>query len=481
MEKSYGPNRLWKRFGKKSSGLDRIPKGLDRCLISLGWDWGQNPQKIARGPYFFFWSPRGSHVKWYRPNRLGKTLGKKIPGLDTILWSPDKLWTGFEKKGPGVDKNPTWLGERFIGCPKGFMEKSYGPNRLWKRFGKKSSGLDGIPRGPDRCLISLGWDWGQNPKKIARGPYFFFWSPRGSHVKWYKPNRLGKTLGKKIPGLDTILWGPDRLWTGFGKKVSGVDKNPTWLGEGFIGCPKGIMEIPRGPDRCLTSLGWDWGQNPQKIARGPYFFFWSPRGSHVKWYRPNRLGRTLGKKIPGLDTILWGPDKLWTGFEKKVSGVDKNPFWLNEGFIGCPKGFMEKPDGPNWLGRTLEKKIPGLDTILWSPDRLWTGFGKKVSGVDKNPFWLSEGFIGCPKGFMEKSDGPNWLGRTLEKESSGLDTILWGPDRLWTGFGKKVSGGDKNPFWPNEGLIGCPKGLMEKSYGPNRLGRRLGTKHFRVW
>ena len=204
---------------------------------------------------------------------------------------------------------------------------------------------------------------------------------------------------KFMPKFD----GPNRLWMKFGNKRSGLDR------------------IPRGPDRCLISLGWDWGQNLQKIARGPYFFFWSPRGSHVKWYRPNRLWRTLGEKIPRLDTILGSPDEFWTRFEKKVSGVDKNPSWLNEGFIGCPKGFMEKPGGPNWLGRTLEKKSSGLDTILWGPDRLWTGFGKKVSGVDKNPFWL------------------------------------------------------------NEGLIGCPKGLMEKSYGPNRLGRRLGTKHFRVW
>ena len=61
-----------------------------------------------------------------------------------------------------------------------------------------------------------------------------------------------------------------------------------------------------------------------------------------------------------------------------------------------------------------------------------------------------------------------------------LDTILGSPDEFWTRFEKKVSGVDKNPFWLNEGLIGCPKGLMEKSYGPNRLGRRLGTKHFRV-
>ena len=131
-------------------------------------------KKLQEGLIFFFWSPRGSHVKWYRPNRLGKTLGKKIPGLDTILWGPDRLWTGFEQKVSGVDKNPSWLNEGFIGCPKGFMEKSDGPNRLWRRWRKKSSGLDRIPRGPDRCLTSLGWDWGQNPKKIARGPYFFF-------------------------------------------------------------------------------------------------------------------------------------------------------------------------------------------------------------------------------------------------------------------------------------------------------------------
>ena len=78
MEKSDGPNRLWKRFGKKSSGLDRIPRGPDRCLISLGCDWGQNPQKIARGPYFFFLVPKRLPCKMIQAQWAWEDIGEKI-------------------------------------------------------------------------------------------------------------------------------------------------------------------------------------------------------------------------------------------------------------------------------------------------------------------------------------------------------------------------------------------------------------------
>ena len=153
--------------------------------------------------------------------------------------------------------------------------------------------------------------------------------------------------------------------------------------------------------------------------------------------------------------------KFQRHFKKKSGGTSQdrvtNPPWMvaskNKKF---PRPFKKKSGG------TLQDRVTNPSWELHPP----AIFRQRV---DKNLSWPDNFSIGCLKGLVKKSDGPNRLRKDSDLKFLGFDKIPIGPHRFRTGLGKFRQRVNKNPAWPDKGFIGCPRGLVKKSDGPSKL------------